>query len=241
MNISAQGLDFQQLNERIRADREHEITLDGVNGQRFIASGLKDKNIRIHGIPGNALGSYLDGSRIEVFGNAQDATGDTMNDGCIIIHGNSGDGIGYAMRGGKIYIEGNTGYRTGIHMKEYKQKFPVIVVGGEAGSFLGEYQAGGLIVVLGLNTQPGLSPVGNFCGAGIHGGCIFLRCTKLPPHLPEQVSASVAQAEDLEKIQPYLREFCQIFGKDSGAIMRDQFFMLSPNTKNPYKQLYTPN
>lgn len=35
-------------------------------------------------------------------------------------------------------------------MKEYKDKIPAIVVGGVAGSFLGEYQAGGVIVVLGF-------------------------------------------------------------------------------------------
>lgn len=35
-------------------------------------------------------------------------------------------------------------------MKAYKEKVPVMVIGGTAGSFLGEYQAGGVIVVLGL-------------------------------------------------------------------------------------------
>mgnify|MGYP002508363490 CR=1 FL=1 len=44
----------------------------------------------------------------------------------------------------------NAGYRAGIHMKAYKDKVPVMVIGGTAGSFLGEYQAGGVIVVLGL-------------------------------------------------------------------------------------------
>lgn len=36
-----------------------------------------------------------------------------------------------------------------FHMKEYKEKVPVLVIGGRTGSFLGEYQAGGIIVVLG--------------------------------------------------------------------------------------------
>jgi len=95
-------------------------------------------------------------------GNAQDATGDTMNDGTIYIHGNSGDVCGYAMRGGKIFIRDNAGYRTGIHMKQYKEKKPVIVIGGTAGSFLGEYLAGGIIIVLGLNSEDTV-PVGDFC------------------------------------------------------------------------------
>ena len=38
-------------------------------------------------------------------------------------------------------------------MKAYKGKIPVMIIGGTAGSFLGEYQAGGLIVVLGLEAK----------------------------------------------------------------------------------------
>lgn len=68
-----------------------------------------------------------------------------MNEGDIIIHGNVGDACGYGMRGGRIFIEGDCGYRGGIHMKAYQEHFPVVVIGGKAGSFLGEYQAGGLI------------------------------------------------------------------------------------------------
>lgn len=35
-------------------------------------------------------------------------------------------------------------------MKAYEEKVPVMVIGGSVGSFLGEYQAGGRIIVLGL-------------------------------------------------------------------------------------------
>lgn len=38
-------------------------------------------------------------------------------------------------------------------MKAYQDKQPVIVIGGRAGSFLGEYQAGGTILVLGQHTD----------------------------------------------------------------------------------------
>ena len=37
-------------------------------------------------------------------------------------------------------------------MKAYKEKIPVMIIGGHTGSFLGEYQAGGIIIVLGINT-----------------------------------------------------------------------------------------
>lgn len=67
-----------------------------------------------------------------------------------MIHGSAGDAAGYAMRGGKIYVRDHAGYRAGIHMKEYKKKVPIMIIGGCAGSFLGEYQAGGILIVLGL-------------------------------------------------------------------------------------------
>ena len=129
---------FSILNKKVRESRDAEVTINGCIGQRYIATGLSGKKITINGTPGNALGAYLNGCDVVVNGNAQDATGDTMNGGAIIIHGNAGDATGYAMRGGKIYIKGNTGYRAGIHMKAYKDLKPIIVVGGRAGSFLGE-------------------------------------------------------------------------------------------------------
>lgn len=239
--IRATGMSFQQLNEQIHACQDTEITLTDVMGQRYIASGLSGKRLEIYGIPGNALGAYVDDCRVEVFGNAQDATGDTMNAGEIIIHGSSGDATGYAMRGGMILVEGNVGYRAGIHMKAYKDQVPVLVVGGEAGSFLGEYQAGGYVVVLGLNTT-GRAPVGRFCAAGMHGGKIFLRTeAELPFDLPSQVSAHRADAKELEEIHPFVEKYAHAFGRNAAEILRGAFQVLIPNTANPYKSLYVTN
>ncbi|HPB16089.1 MAG TPA: glutamate synthase, partial [Clostridia bacterium] len=156
--------------ERRHGEMRNTVTLDNDKclGVRYIACGEKDKEYTINGTPGNALGAYLDGGIVTVYGNAQDATGDTMNAGEITIHGNTGDAVGYAMRGGQIYIKGDAGYRAGIHMKQYKDKVPVIVIGGTVGSFLGEYQAGGIILVLGIGHE-NRSVAGNFCATGMHG------------------------------------------------------------------------
>jgi len=244
MSILAKNHHFRELNERIKAAGAF-VHIDDCYGERFIGSALKDKTLIINGTPGNALGCYLDGAVIEVHGNAQDATGDTMNDGKIIIHGNAGDALGYAMRGGSIFVKGNAGYRTGIHMKEYKEKKPVIVIGGKAGSFLGEYLAGGLIVVLGIGAendpQSSAAPVGNFTGTGMHGGKIFIRTQKDLVALPDQVAVEIAGKEDLQEIEPYVKEFADHFKMDSVSLLKDQFFVLKPNAKNPYKQLYTAN
>lgn len=136
------------------AESNDTITLKNVLGQRFIGSGIsKEIKIKIYGVPGNDLGAYMDGPEIEVFSNVQDAIGNTMNKGSIIVHGSCGDTAGYAMRGGEIFIKENVGYRVGIHMKEYLDMKPAIVIGGTAGDFLGEYMAGGVIILLGLNAS----------------------------------------------------------------------------------------
>jgi len=238
MNITARHLDFRELNARVKTAAE-DVRIDECYGQRFIGSGLKGKRITINGTPGNALGAYLDGGTIEVNGNAQDAVGDTMNDGRIIIHGNAGDALGYAMRGGGIYVRGDAGYRTGIHMKEYQDRKPVIVIGGQVGSFLGEYMAGGIIVVLGLGLKD--VPVGNFTGTGMHGGRIFIRTDRDLVGLPAQVAAETASGDDFREIAPYVSEFAGYFGLETEPLARDRFYVLRPNARSPYKRLYTEN
>ena len=240
MNINAESLDFQALNATIRETGEKEIVIDHCMGQRYIGAGLSDRQILIHGTPGNALGAYMDGSTITVLGNTQDATGDTMNEGSIIIHGSAGDATGYAMRGGRILVQKDTGYRAGIHMKAYKDKVPVLVMGGRAGSFLGEYQAGGLIIVLNIGGGD-KAPVGYFCGTGMHGGKIFLCCKEAPADLPPQVCASPASPEDLELIRPHVQAYCDAFGGDCEQLLSRDFIVLTPNTSSPYKRLYTAN
>ena len=224
--IEARELSFSQLNETIRRAGK-ECRICACQGQRFIAAGMSGKTLVIDGVPGNALGAYLNGTRITVLGNAQDATGDTMNDGAIFVHGSSGDATGYAMRGGKIYERGNAGYRAGIHMKAYREKQPVLIIGGEAGSFLGEYQAGGIIIVLGLGSG-GRAPVGRFVGTGMHGGRMLLRCDTLPPDLPAQVAARRAGKDDLAAVEPYLAEYCGVFGLARGVLLLFIFFALVP-------------
>lgn len=238
MRLNASEMDFQTLNKHIRETNE-DVIIDNCFGERFIGTGASNKTITINGIPGNAMGAYMDGAELIVNGNAQDAVGDTMNDGKIIIYGDVGDALGYAMRGGKIYVKGNSGYRTGIHMKQYKEKCPVIVVGGSAGSFLGEYLAGGTIIVLGLNQEK--VPLGNFTGTGMHGGKIWVRSKKPLKNLPSQVDVNLATEEECEEIKEYIKEYATYFDVSLDEIYDLPFYLLKPNAKNPYKQLYTEN
>ncbi len=238
MVIEANQTYYQALNEAIRACPDTEVIVDRVLGQRYLGCGSSGRRFTLRGTPGNGLGQYLNGSTIEVYGNCQEAVGDTMNDGDIIVHGNCGDACGYGMRGGSIFIEGNVGYRAGIHMKSYLDKSPLLVVGGVAGSFLGEYQAGGTIVVLGLDgTSEPLA--GNFCGMGMYGGKIFLRGDRIPV-LPRRLILQEASPEDREELRPILERFCRCFHRDLAEVSNAPFHVITPDSANPYKQLYAP-
>ena len=240
MKLNAAALTQEELNAAIRSSRDSRVEVTGCLGHRYIGAGLSGCRADITGTSGNALGAYLNGACIEVRGNAQDAVGDTMNAGRIVIHGSIGDAAGYAMRGGELYVEGNAGYRAGIHMKAYGDKLPVMVIGGKAGSFLGEYQAGGIIIVLGLTDGP-RPIVSNFPCTGMHGGKLYIRsdCKKLL--LPKQVIARPASRKDMNEVRDYLHTFCQLFGGNCDALLRQPFTVITPNSSNPYKQLYVTN
>ena len=237
--LDAKALNHKSLNDAIRRSGK-EIRLVNILGQRFIAAGMSGKTIEIHGTPGNALGAYLNGALINVRGNAQDAVGDTMNAGRIVIHGNVGDAAGYAMRGGEIYIRKNAGYRAGIHMKAYRDKVPVMIIGGVAGSFLGEYQAGGLILVLGLE-RGNRRIVHNFPCTGMHGGKMILRDECQDVIFPSQVDVRKANEQDRAEIRAVLTPYCACFGLDLDDVMDAPFTVVTPSGTNPYQQLYIAN
>jgi glutamate synthase domain-containing protein 3 len=234
MRINARGMPYQELNELIHqaagADSK-EITLDNVNGQRYIGAGLSGKvKIIINGVPGNDLAAFMDGPTITVNSNAQDGIGNTMNAGKIIVQGSAGDIVGHSMRGGKIFIKGDVGYRVGIHMKAYNNLYPVVIAGGSAGDFLGEYMAGGLIIVLGST--------GNYVGTGMHGGSIYIRGKIDKYQLGKEVEAVELGGDDLGKIEAYLREYCDDFGLNFRDIRKSRFVKLTPQSTRPYGRFY---
>lgn len=239
--INAKNLHYRDLNEQIHhAIRRgaREILLRNVNGQRYIGDGIRGRlKIWIEGVPGNDLAAFIDGPTIVVNSNAQDAVGNTMNDGKVVIHGNAGDVLGYGMRGGKLFIRGDVGYRVGIHMKAFKKHIPVIIVGGTARDFLGEYQAGGVIILLGLG-KDGRPPAGNYVGTGMHGGVIYIRGEVDPFQLGKEVSISFLAGSDEERLGIYLKEYCEDFGLSLDEVMGKRFIKLLPTHLRPYGKIY---
>lgn len=237
--IDAYNKTFDEVNELVRECSDSEITIENILGHRYIAASSMGKHFILKGTIGNACGCYLDGSVIDIYGNTSDALGDTMNDGKIIVHGHAGDTVGYAMRGGEIYIDGDVGYRTGIHMKSYQDKIPVIVAGGAAGDFLGEYQAGGIIIILNQDNKE--KSIGEYAATGMHGGVMYIRGNLADYRFPSQVLVEKATKEDLESISSYLKNYEKFFNKDLTKLLVDDFIKVTPNSNNPYKQLYCAN
>ena len=107
-------------------------------------------------------------------------------------------------------------------------------------SFLGEYQAGGIILVLGLS-QTRRPIVSNFPCTGMYGGKLYLRSDGRGLRLPEQVDARPAGEDDLAEIGKYVENYCAFFGGDRDAVMAAPFTVITPDTKNPYRQMYVLN
>lgn len=242
MRINARGLHYKELNGLIHQavdGGKTNIILDNVNGQRYIGNGLSgDIKIIINGVPGNDLAAFMDGPTIVVNSNGQDGIGNTMNAGKIIVHGDVGDISGHSMRGGKIYIKGNAGYRIGIHMKSYKELYPVIIIGGKACDFLGEYMAGGLIVVLGLGKNPDEAIVGNYCGTGMHGGAMYIRGNIEDYQLGKEVTKFSLDDGDDKILRKYLKKYCFYFSLNLEEVVSGNFVKLIPSSYRPYGKLY---
>jgi glutamate synthase domain-containing protein 3 len=239
--IDAKGVYYRQLNETVRAalaDGNKEVHLVNVNGQRYIGDGIKAKvKIIVDGVPGNDLAAFMNGPTIIVNSNAQDGIGNTMNEGKVVVHGMAGDVLGYGMRGGKLFIRGDVGYRIGIHMKSYKSQIPVIISGGRAGDFFGEYMAGGILILLGLD-KTDRPFVGNYVGTGMHGGVIYLRGEFEDHQLGAEVGVKEINEEDEKTLEKLLREYADDFQLDYDEIRAKPFKKLVPISHRPYGKLY---
>lgn len=241
MRINAKGLSFRELNQRIRevaANGADEIELVNVNGQRYIGSGV-DQNpiIKIYGTPGNDLGAFMGSSKILVYGDCEDGVGNTMSNGEIMVYGSAGDIVGYSMRGGKIYIKGNAGYRVGIHLKASRERSPVIVIGGSVRDFLGEYMAGGTIVVLGFGVNNG-EIVGDFVGTGIHGGKVYVRGKVQKDKIGLDAVIAPMRDEDWVELKRILIDYCKAFNLRLRSLPKTKFTKIVPTSSRPYGKTY---
>lgn len=240
--IDADGIHYRDLNslvKRLSSEGIEKFILKNVYGQRYIGSGVrKPVKIEIMGVPGNDLGAFMDGPEIRVHANAQDAMGNTMNSGRIIINGRAGDITAMGMRGGEIYIRGGVGYRAAIHMKEYVDKNPVLVIGGTAQDFLGEYMAGGIVIVLDSSESSCDMKLTRHIGTGMHGGIIYSRYPIQEHQLGTGVKMDQANDEDILRIKEYIERFAELFDENAKSLLNSNFIRLTPVSSRPFSGLY---
>jgi glutamate synthase domain-containing protein 3 len=241
VRVDAGGMGYRELNTLLRSFNGNgvkKVEIRNVYGQRYIGTDLEGSfDIEVYGTPGNDLGAFMNGPTVTVHGNAQDGCGNTMDKGKIVIHGYAGDIVGYSMRGGRIFIRDNAGYRVGIHMKEYHEKRPVIVVGGTAQDFLGEYMAGGVVAVLGLTLSEGEKHHARFVGTGMHGGKMYIRGTV--SHLAKEVAVVGLEVSDRTLLHDLIDEYSRYFDVNLQGIRIDEFNKLIPASYRPYGKLYS--
>ena len=106
-------------------------------------------------------------------------------------------------------------------------------MGGDAGSFLGEYLAGGVIVLMG---RPG-----QYLATGMHGGVIYLREPLAADEVPEGLVLEPVDADDRALLADLLGEYNAHFASDLGAPVEatgEGYYRLRPASSRPYASLY---
>ncbi|MDA4137065.1 MAG: glutamate synthase [Thaumarchaeota archaeon] len=206
VRIDATGKEFKEINEAISSaysGRAPGVVVENCTGQRYLGIGVSTRSdgrsepfrIVVTGFPGNCLANLNDGASFEVHGNAADDLADTMHAGSIAIHGNCRDVAGQAIQGGTIFVRGTVGNRAAIQMREYTKERPFLIVGETADDYLGEYMAGGVVMVLNLSDSK--KPARNYIGTGMVGGRIYIR-----GRVKEEQVGLIPQREDVLR---YLR------------------------------------
>ena len=144
-------------------------------GGRLWRSEHDTIHLTIEGHAGQRIGSFgFPNTRIEVKGPASDDVG-WLNAGAeITILGNAANGTANAMAQGKIYVGGNIGSR-GMTMTKHNPRFspPELWVLGSVGDYFGEFMAGGIAVICGIDPQNPDNILGYRPLVGMVGGKVF--------------------------------------------------------------------
>ncbi|MFO8083693.1 MAG: FAD-dependent oxidoreductase [Desulfobacterales bacterium] len=146
-------------------------------GGRLWKAGNETVHIKVSGHPGQRMGSMgFPNTFIEVMGPSSDDVG-WLNAGArIVVHGHAGNGVANAMAQGKIYIAGNIGAR-GMTMTKANPRFdpPELWVLGSVGDYFGEFMAGGVAVICGVDAQTPDNVLGYRPFVGMVGGKVYFR------------------------------------------------------------------
>jgi glutamate synthase domain-containing protein 3 len=97
--------------------------------------------------------------------------------------------------------------------------------------------AGGLLIVLGLNSLTPVSERG--IGSGIHGGEIINRGTVDEKHLGVGAKQQPMTHKEREAILPIVMDFAQVFGIDPACFRTDTYTRIIPASARPFANKYS--
>ncbi|MFP3980745.1 MAG: FAD-dependent oxidoreductase [Desulfobacterales bacterium] len=177
-------LESRVLEERLqdavaRGSRRIEVEAWGQHGigGRLWRAGEEPLHIRVTGHSGQRLGAMgFPGTRIENMGPASDDVG-WLNAGAdIIVRGHGSNGVANAMAQGRVYVAGSIGAR-GMTMTKHNPRFdpPELWVLGSVGDYFGEFMAGGIGVICGIDARTPDNILGYRPLVGMVGGKVFFR------------------------------------------------------------------
>jgi len=112
-----------------------------------------------------------------------------------------------------------------------------MVVGETGQDFLGEYMAGGVLVVLGLNLN-GAPHKANFIGTGMHGGVIYIAGKLEAYQVGKEVGVAELDENDKKTLGELVGEYAVHFDMDSGELLSRDFVKLYPKYLRPYGRMY---
>ncbi|WP_321494456.1 FAD-dependent oxidoreductase [uncultured Desulfobacter sp.] len=177
--ISSRVLEEMIQQHAKKGNRKLEVQAFGQHGigGRLWDSAPDTMDIRIIGHSGQRTGSLgTPYTRIEIMGPASDDIG-WLNAGAeIIVHGSASNGAMNGAAQGKVFIGGSIGAR-GMTMTKRNPRFepPELWVLGAAGDYFGEFMAGGIAVICGVNASNPKQLLGYRPLVGMVGGKVFVR------------------------------------------------------------------
>ncbi len=236
------------IHQQVKAgNRELEIEAFGQHGigGRLWEGSDKAKRLRIIGHSGQRAGSLgTPGTFIEIMGPASDDVG-WLNAGAeIIVHGHASNGVMNGAAQGKIFIDGSIGAR-GMTMTKHNPRFepPELWVLGAAGDYFGEFMAGGIAVICGLEGDQDLISDRRVMGyrplVGMVGGRVFTR-GNAKGFSRKDAKVIPLEDKDWDWLRENLAAFLNRIGKPEllGKLtQRDQWCLLT--AKSPHEKADT--
>jgi len=214
-------LESRVLEERIQAavEKGHRlIEVDAYGhhgiGGRLWKAGKKPIHVRVTGHSGQRLGAMgFPNTRIENMGPASDDAGWLNGGADIVVHGHAGNGVANAMAQGRVCVAGSIGAR-GMTMTKHNPRFspPELWVLGSAGDYFGEFMAGGIAVICGIDAQTPDNILGYRPLVGMVGGKIFFH----GPHggySKSDARLTPISDADWEWLTENLRQFLAVIGR----------------------------